>query len=120
DRCFGRDAEIATLTEVLLAPRAAVLVLGGPGIGKTTLTHAVATCDALAASFGERRWFAKLETAKDAATLRTAVVQALGLNPADPAAFDHAVARVRESRGLLVLDNLETPWEADALAVQDT
>ena len=120
DRCLGRDTEIATLTDALLAPRAAALVLGGPGIGKTTLTRAVAASDALAARFTDRRWFVPLETATDAATLRTATVLALGLDAANPAAFDHALAQLREAPAPLVLDNLETPWEADMPAVQDT
>lgn len=119
-RCLGRNAAIADLTAALAAPHPAVLVLGGPGIGKTTLTRAVAASDALTARFAERRWFVPLETATDAATLRTAVVLALGGNPADPAAFDHALARLGQAPGLLLLDNLETPWEADRPAVQDT
>ena len=120
DRCLGRNTEIATLTDALHAPRAAVLVLGGPGIGKTTLTRAVAASDALAARFAARRWFVPLETAPDAASLRTAIVLALGLRPTDPAAFDLALAHLRQAPTLLVLDNLETPWEADIAATQDT
>jgi len=70
---------------------------GGPGIGKTTLTREVAASDALAVRFAARRWFVPLETASDAVTLRTAIVLALGGNPADPAAFDLALARLREA-----------------------
>jgi tetratricopeptide (TPR) repeat protein len=117
DRCLGRDAEIAELVATLTAPRpGAVVVLGGPGIGKTTLTRAVATHPDLAARFAERRWFVPLETATDAASLRTAVVLALGGNPTDPAAFDHALEELGSAPALLVLDNLETPYDADTAA----
>jgi len=121
DRCIGRDAEIAGLVATLIAPRpGAVVALGGPGMGKTTLTRAVATHPDLAARFAERRWFVPLETATDAATLRTAVVLALDGNPADPAAFDHALAALATAPALLVLDNLETPYDADTAATRDT
>jgi hypothetical protein len=120
DRCLGRDAEIAGLVAMLTAPRpGAVVVLGGPGIGKTTLTRAVATHPDLAARFAERRWFVPLETATDAASLRTAVVLVLGGNPADPAAFDHALAALAAAPALLVLDNLETPYDVDTAATRD-
>jgi hypothetical protein len=120
DRCLGRDTEIADLVATLTAPRpGAVVVLGGPGMGKTTLTRAVATHPDLAARFAERRWFVPLETATDATTLRTGVVLALGGNPADPVAFDHALATLGSAPALLVLDNLETPYDADTAATRD-
>jgi len=97
-----------------------VVVLGGPGMGKTTLTRAVATHPDVTARFAERRWFVPLETAADAASLRTEVVLALRGNPTDPAAFDQALAALGLAPALLVLDNLETPYDADTTAVRDT
>jgi hypothetical protein len=121
DRCLGRETETTDLLAALTDRRnPAVLVLGGPGIGKTTLTRQVATSDALDARFANRRWFVELETATDAASLRTAIVQALGLAASDPNAFTHALARLRQAPSLLVLDNLETPWEADMAPVHNT
>jgi tetratricopeptide (TPR) repeat protein len=119
DRCFGRDTDIAALTAVLTGPRAAaVAVLGPPGIGKTTLTRQVATSPAVVERFGERRWLVQLETTTDAAALRTAVLLAIGLDPASRS-FRDALARLSTRPSLLVLDNLETPWEQDMAAVQD-
>jgi tetratricopeptide (TPR) repeat protein len=121
DRCLGRDTEIAELVATLTTPRpGAVVVMGGPGMGKTTLTRAVATHPDVAARFAERRWFVPLETANDAASLRTAVVAALGGNPADPAAFDQALGTLAAAPALLVLDNLETPYDADTAPTRDT
>jgi hypothetical protein len=94
DRCFGRDADIAALTAVLTGPRAAaVAVLGPPGIGKTTLTRQVATGPAVVERFGERRWLVQLKTTTDAAALRTAVLLAIGLDPASRS-FRDALARL--------------------------
>ncbi len=68
---------------------------------------------------GARRWFVELETANHAATLRIAIVQAIGRNPA-ATTFAEALAWLAQQPGLLVLDNLETPWEQDQRAVQDS
>lgn len=118
DRCIGRGKQVDKLISALTGPGpVACLVLGGPGIGKTTLTLEAATLDAVADKFGARRWFVPLDTARDAASLQTAVVEAVGLNPAN-ARFEHALARLGEKPGLLILDNLETPWETEPQAVE--
>jgi tetratricopeptide (TPR) repeat protein len=118
-RCFGRDAEADALIAALTSPGdACLLVLGSAGIGKTTLTRRVATDKAVIARFGARRFFVPLETATDAATLRTAIIQAIGLNPAS-VSFTAALAVLSARPGLLVLDNLETPWEPDQAAAQE-
>ncbi len=118
DRCIGRGEQVDELIGALTGPGAAVcLVLGGPGIGKTTLTLEAATSPAIADKFGARRWFVALDTARDAASLQTAIVEAVGLNPAN-SRFEQALARLAEQPGLLILDNLETPWEAEPQAVE--
>lgn len=119
DRCFGRSAEAAALTAALVGSSATTLaILGSPGIGKTTLTRYVATSSAVVERFGERRWFVELETAVDAAALRTAIQLAVSLDPAFDN-FPRALALLGKSPGLLMLDNLEVPWERDMEAVQD-
>jgi hypothetical protein len=120
DLCLGRDADTELLLAALRGPLdVTAIVLGQAGIGKTTLTRQVAASPDLAARFGDRRWFVALETALDRAGLRERVVVALGANPAEPTAFDHACRTLAETPGLLALDNLETPWEADMPRVQD-
>ena len=118
-RCFGRDDDVRVLVGALDgdAP-AALLVLGPAGIGKTTLTRQVATDPAIAKRFGNRRWFVELETAKDAATMQSAIVLATGHNAA-ATTFPQALASLARQPCLVVLDNLETPWEQDPGAVQD-
>jgi tetratricopeptide (TPR) repeat protein len=119
-RCFGRDADVETLVGALNTDgQAALLVLGPAGIGKTTLTRQVATDSAIAKRFGVRRWLVALETTKDAATMQAAIVQATG-HDAAATSFAQALASLSRQPCLVVLDNLETPWEQDQVAVQDT
>jgi hypothetical protein len=118
-RCFGRDDDIRTLVTGLDSDAAAaLLVLGPAGIGKTTLTRQVATDPAIARRFGDRRWFVELETAKDAATMQSAIVLATGHNAAGTT-FAQALESLARQPCLVVLDNLETPWEQDQSAAQD-
>ena len=120
DLCLGRDADIELLLAALRGTKDTIgIVLGQAGIGKTTLTRQVAASPALADRFGGRRWFVALETALDRAGLREKIVVALGGSPGEPAAFDQACRVLADAAGLLVLDNLETPWEADMVGVQD-
>lgn len=119
DRCFGRDGEVAALTAaVVSSPVTTAAILGSPGIGKSTLVRQVVTSTAVAERFKERRWWVELQSATDALALQAAVVLAVSLDPAVHK-FPKALALLGRSPALLVLDNLETPWERDIGAVQD-
>jgi tetratricopeptide (TPR) repeat protein len=111
-RCMGRDDDVKSVVDALTASlgSTAILVLGGPGMGKTTLTREAANDPAVVERFHKRRWFVELETSTDTQIFETTVVKALGLDPA-AAKFDDALALLEHAPGLLVLDNLETPWD---------
>ncbi len=113
--CYGRDTDIATITAAL-TPGAAVLVHGPGGIGKTTITQQAAHHDDVKARFLDRRWFVELDTATDRDTFDSQLLLGLHLSPT--AGFAAAVHRLGQAPALLVLDNLETPWEADPLAIE--
>jgi len=118
DRCFGRDGDVKAVVAVLVAadPHIAVLVQGPGGIGKTTLTQQAANHEMVIARFRYRRWFVELETATDRDTFDAAILLALGLDPTH--GFDAGINRLAQERGLLVLDNLETPWGGDPMAIE--
>ena len=106
---MGRDEQVEVLVAALTSQdQRAILIQGGPGIGKTEITKAVAVHDKLAAQFGSRRWFVPLEAATTAAAMQDAIVGALGADPAQ--GFQGALAALHGQRTLLILDNLETPW----------
>src|SRR6185503_16198866 len=94
-RCLGRDDDLRSVVEALTAERddTAILVLGGPGMGKTTVTRQAAVDPAVIEKFGQRRWFVELETATNAEALEKAIIVALSLDPA-AARFDAALTRL--------------------------
>jgi tetratricopeptide (TPR) repeat protein len=109
--CWGRDELVAREVAALVQCRGgrSLLVLGGMGYGKTTLTEKVGAHEDLGPRFGERRWFADLTTARDAANMLAVVAAAIGLQ--GTASLPAVLSKLGEQPSLLVLDNLETPWE---------
>ena len=117
-RCFGRETELDELSKALTGTESAsLLVLGPPGIGKTTLTRQVASCKEVVARFGVRCWFVELETVNNASELCNAIILRMGFAPGTK--FEYILNWVSRAASLLVLDNLETPTEQDEPAVQD-
>ncbi len=108
---LGREDDVRKIREVLLYSESsvAILVHGTAGIGKTTLTRAVAHDPVVVKRFGNRRWFAALETAKTSEQLEDAIVLALGGDRT--AGLAATLNQMGQFPGLLILDNLETPWE---------
>lgn len=117
--CFGRDEEIEELIRVVLSDNPApVCVLGGPGIGKSTLTLKALNDERVVERFGERRWFVRCETALSRAELAAAIARDARL-PTDADIEELVMAALAQAPTLLVLDNLETPWEPDTLEVEE-
>ena len=117
---IGRDEDVADLANALVATgQIAVLVQGGPGMGKTELTKAVAHHEVIAARYGERRWFVTLDAATDAQKLLDAISVGIGTDP--NLGLAGILVRLGSAPGLLILDNLETPWEPEGhrAAVQE-
>jgi tetratricopeptide (TPR) repeat protein/glycosyltransferase involved in cell wall biosynthesis len=116
-RCFGRDSELSALLAALLSTGSATaLVMGDGGMGKTTLTRQAATHPDIIARFGPRRFEAALDTARSAADMQAALARAVGAEPAQ--GMEGIRARLATAPALLLLDNLETPWEAEGEAVE--
>jgi len=118
--CFGRDEQIEDIIEGFREEaRRPILILGSPGIGKSTLALA-ALHDARAISrFGERRCFVRCDGAQPRRELAAEIARHLGLAPgpaeAEPAVFHFLGA----GPTALVLDNAETPWWGEPGPVED-
>jgi Domain of unknown function (DUF4062)/NB-ARC domain len=118
DRCFGRNDETTRIVAALTAGTnpTAVLVQGPGGIGKTTLTREAANHQSIIDRFDHHRWIAELETATDRDTFDAQILLGLGLTATG--GFAAALQRLAQGPSLLVLDNLETPWEAAGPAIE--
>ena len=118
-RCIGRDDAIGALVASVLRPAAQpVAVLGAPGIGKSTLCLAMCHDRDVAARFAGRRWFVRCDGARRAEALAAEIARAIGLAP-QPDSTQQILAELGRQPALLVLDNAETPWEADVRATED-
>ena len=107
--CEGRYRYPRCLAEFRPCPWR-FLIQGGPGIGKTSLTQAVGNDPAIVRRFGEtNRWFVSLDAISSATAMQDAITRSVGGDPAR--GFDTTLALLRQQPGLLVLDNLETPWD---------
>jgi predicted ATPase/DNA-binding SARP family transcriptional activator len=112
-RFFGREEEIARVTESLCIPEVRLVTLTGPGgSGKTRLAIAVAARlsggDPRAGPFGLTA-FVPLADVLEASRLTDAIADALGLRPASTAGepLEAVVEALLGQPSLLVLDNFE-------------
>ena len=93
------------------------VILGAPGIGKSTLALAALHSPRTVARYGDRRYFIACDRARDATTLLNVLAEHFELTVPEEA----DVARIREivlerlaCRGnpaAIVLDNFDSPWE---------
>jgi predicted ATPase/DNA-binding CsgD family transcriptional regulator/tetratricopeptide (TPR) repeat protein len=112
----GRDAEMRTLLEVVKANRL-VTVTGPGGTGKTSL--AVRVAKELQPGFPDGAWFCDLAPVAEAALVRDAVAQALGLRRTTQDRFEAAREHLRDKALIIVLDNCEHLVGAAAVVSRD-
>ena len=118
-RCFGRDDEVETLVATLCAdPPRPIPVLGPGGVGKTTVTLAALHDRRVAARFGSRRWFVRCESATSRDALVGEIAAGIGIEPGAQLE-ERVLQELEREKAVLVLDNAETPWEADQGRVEE-
>ncbi|KAJ7166867.1 P-loop containing nucleoside triphosphate hydrolase protein, partial [Mycena filopes] len=107
----GRESELEHIIKVLAQEAPRIAILGGGGMGKTSLAQAALHHNETCSKF-QARFFVSAEPATTAVELAALIGLHLGLDPGSnlikPVVwyFDR-----QTSPCLLVLDNLETPWE---------
>lgn len=116
--CFGRESEVYELVQSLLAGNPQQIpILGSPGIGKTTISLAALHDRRVIDRYGERRCFIRCDGIRTNEALASELGLALGLQPV-PQIATAVLSELGTSRAVLVIDNAETPWEADTLRVE--
>jgi tetratricopeptide (TPR) repeat protein len=119
-RCFGRDGVVEDLVAALLAdPPPPTPVLGPAGVGKSTVCLAALHEPRVAQHYRERRWFVRCNAAESGEAVLAEVAATLGL-PVSPDLAGQALAHLAEAPSVVVLDNAETPWWADAADTEAT
>ncbi len=118
-RCIGRDEEGAVLIDLLAKEASSCMIVhGAPGIGKTTITADAANHQAVISRFGPRRFFVRLESATSAGELCNAIAKAADIALTPRGAIREVLTALGDGPALFILDNLETPWEAAKLEVE--
>lgn len=118
-RCFGRDREVNNLVGLLLTENPPPIpIIGPPGIGKTTISLAALHDPQVTEKYGARRCFIRCDGIKTSEALAAQIGLGLGLQPS-PAIETAVLSALSADRTVLVIDNTETPWEADPLRVEE-
>jgi tetratricopeptide (TPR) repeat protein len=117
--CFGReDAVPQAVAAVLARPAAPLAILGPPGVGKTTVAVTALHDPGVVKRYRSRRFFVRADGVRGRDALVAAIAAALGLE-AGPGLEQRTWRELERGPALLVLDNAETPWDADPQAVEE-
>ncbi|KZV80794.1 hypothetical protein EXIGLDRAFT_704752 [Exidia glandulosa HHB12029] len=109
----GRTAETESAVTMLDSELPAyVAILGGPGMGKTSLARAMLHHPALTTRFGPKRYFVACDAADSRMTLLSLLSSAFGIATRSGSAAKRALKSVLHGPSLLVLDNFESAWES--------
>ncbi|KAJ7241124.1 hypothetical protein C8J57DRAFT_1561778 [Mycena rebaudengoi] len=107
----GREAELQDVVNVLIQDSAHIAILGAGGMGKTSLATAVLHNQQVEAKY-PHRYFVPCHSSPTCTELAATIADHIGLEKGSnmPKRVAHYFANAPAS--LLVLDNLETCWEA--------
>ncbi|KZV61576.1 TPR-like protein [Peniophora sp. CONT] len=119
----GRAREIDHMVDLILSkPPARVAILGSGGIGKTSIALTVLHRPEVEEQYGEGRFFVSCEAVSTAEGVIQELLKTFRLASdaqSRIAPRDILLSHLRTlPPGILCLDNLETPWDADASGVE--
>ncbi|KAJ6489976.1 hypothetical protein C8R45DRAFT_1138905, partial [Mycena sanguinolenta] len=106
----GRETEVEFIMKMLGQQSPRIAILGGGGMGKTSLARAVLHNPETSAKF-EERYFVNAEAAATSIQLAALIGLHLGLDPGKDLTKPVIQFFSRRPSCLLILDNLETVWE---------
>ncbi|KAJ7459376.1 hypothetical protein FB451DRAFT_1372067 [Mycena latifolia] len=107
----GRELEVATIMQQLNQPIPRVAILGGGGMGKTSLARAILHHPQVSAKYEQHRFFVTCDAASSSVHLAALIGAHVGLQPGQDVTKPVVRYFSRSLPSLLILDNLETVWE---------
>ncbi|KAF7332974.1 ATPase-AAA-core domain-containing protein [Mycena venus] len=106
----GRGKELANIVTVLATESPRIAILGGGGMGKTSLARAALHHSDIVVKY-EHRFFVEADSATTSIELAAQIGLHLGLKPGKDLTKPVVRSLSGKASCLLILDNLETPWE---------
>ncbi|KAJ7288921.1 hypothetical protein C8J57DRAFT_1048120 [Mycena rebaudengoi] len=107
----GRDSELQDTVKILVQDSARIAILGTGGIGKTSLAMAALHDSQVEAKYSQR-YFVPCHSSSTCTQLASAVADHIGVEKGSNLAQKIVHYLNHSPPSLLVLDNLETPWES--------
>ncbi|KAJ7261201.1 hypothetical protein C8J57DRAFT_1719913 [Mycena rebaudengoi] len=107
----GRESELQDVVNILMQDSAHIAILGAGGMGKTSLATAVLHNPQVEFKYSHR-YFVPCHSSPTCNELAATIADHIGLEKGSNMAKKVAHYFVHAPPSLLVLDNLETPWEA--------
>jgi Cdc6-like AAA superfamily ATPase len=107
----GRESELHSIMAMLSQQWARIAILGGAGMGKTSLARAVLHHPHTSAKFAHK-FFVSAESATNSTELAALIGLHVGLNPGQDLTNPVIWYFSKKPACLLILDNLETVWES--------
>jgi Cdc6-like AAA superfamily ATPase len=108
---YGREAELQDVVNILVQDTAHIAILGAGGMGKTSLAIVALHTPQVEAKYPQK-YFVPCHSSPTCTELAATIASHIGLKKGSNLTKKIAHYFAHAPPSLLVLDNLETPWES--------